>query len=62
MESALDSYINRKIQSIEVKVNLISKVALCQSLKEYFEKFCSRQDNPTFNLIEVEMKRTLHNA
>ena len=30
------------------------------SLKDHFERFCSRPDNPTFNMLEVEIKRTIH--
>ncbi len=50
------------MQNIDNKTNNISKVALCMFLKEYYEKFCSRLDNPTFNMLEVEMKRTIYNA
>ena len=32
------------------------------SLKDYYERFCNRLDNPTFNMLEVEIKRTLYGA
>ena len=30
------------------------------ALKDYYERFCDRRDNPTFNLIEVELKREIY--
>jgi len=30
------------------------------ALKEYYEKFCDRKDNPTFNMLEVELKREIN--
>jgi hypothetical protein len=28
-------------------------------MQDYYERFCNRRDNPTLNLIEVELRRLM---
>lgn len=47
------------MEQIDNRTNYISKVNLCYKLKEYFERVCNKLDNPTFNMLEVEIKRAI---
>ena len=62
MVEAFKTYIEKKLNMIEKKANNTSKINACMSLKEYYEKFCNRFDNPTFNMLEVAIKKTINGA
>ena len=57
MEIEFRGYLRKKMNEIDNKIQKISKVNVCMGMKDYYERFCDRKDNPTFNMIEVELKR-----
>jgi hypothetical protein len=57
MEIDMNNYLKKKLKEIDSKAHQTSKVSACMSLKDYYERFCARKDNPTFNMIEVDLKR-----
>lgn len=53
-------YLSKKLRDIDNKANNMQKVNTCLTLIDYYERFCNRLDNPTLNMIEVEMKREIY--
>ncbi|CDW77050.1 UNKNOWN [Stylonychia lemnae] len=60
LELNMSNYIKRKLKDIDQKMNPQSRVNACMALKDYYERFCDRKDNPTFNMLEVELKREIN--
>ena len=60
MDLECQVYLNKKLGQVDSKAHSHSKIHMCMALKDYYERFCDRRDNPTFNLIEVELKREIY--
>lgn len=60
LECAFNDYLKKKFTEIDNKPNNQSKINMCMSLRAYYENFSGRSDMPTFNMLEVELKRELY--